>query len=95
MGLLEVAVVAGQARHRSEVVAGCSEAEDLRAVTTPTLTTEEAVRLVVVPAGVVRFVGQAVVRAIGIPTFWSGWLPFRRVSLTFGRNSRPVTPTPN
>ena len=53
LGLLEVVVVAVQARHRSEVVAGCSGAEDLRAVTTPTLMTEEAVRLVVAQAGVV------------------------------------------
>ena len=57
LGLLEVAVVAGQAHRRSEVVAKCSEAEDLRAVTTPTPMTEEAVHLVVAPAGVVRLVG--------------------------------------
>ena len=63
MGLLEVVVVAVQARHRSEVVVGCSGVEDLRVVTTQTLMTEEAVRLVVAPAGVVRLVGQAVVRA--------------------------------
>jgi hypothetical protein len=89
LGPLVVAVVGDQAHHLSEVAAGCSGAEGLRAVTTLILTTMEVDRLVAALAGVVRSGVQAVVRATGIPTIWSGWLPFRRVSLTFGRNSRP------
>ena len=91
LGLPVAAVVAGPALHRPEVAAGCSGAEDLRAAKTPILMTVAVVRLVVVPSRLVRFGGQAVVQAVGTPTSWSGWLLFRRVWLTSGRSSPPVT----
>ena len=89
------AVVAGLVRHLSEVVAGCSGAEDFRAATGPILMAVVVVRLVVVPPRPARFGGQAVAQAIGMPTPWNGWLPCRRVWLTSGLSGPPVTPIPN
>ena len=95
LGPLVVAVVGDQAHHLSEVAAGCSGAEDLRAVTTLILMTGEAVRLVAALVGVVRPGVQVVVRATGIPTSWSVWSLFRRVWLMFGPSNLPATPTPS